>query len=267
MRWDAKLDRGRELRGRLVDPRDVALAHWLVEIDHDGLDLAHTDCAVTDERGEFRITNLPQGAFRLLARPSVGSATLPVFVAPVVWPSIETQEFVVLLGLDYSAGSIRVDVRDERGEPLTENEVRVWKYDVARGTWARRVGGESIAQAEGLLPGEYSLEIGAPGRAWLAIDHVFVSAGETIDLGRVSLAAPGRFELVGTPREEKSKARLSFRRRGAVESISSEFRPFSNGTFELPAGEYELVIAGDAPRVEALTVAAGETVQVELAPR
>jgi RNA polymerase sigma-70 factor (ECF subfamily) len=263
LRYDARLERGRELQGRLLGSDGRPLGNWTIELSREDALAPWIDVATSDEAGNFRIPSLPRGAFTLLARPADAKGAIPMVVARNVWPTDERQEFKIAVE---AFGGLHVEVVDENDKPFAGAAVRVWQSDVGRGRQLANSSTPNAFASDKLFPGTYRVEIGAPARGWTVLEQVFVKPGETVDLGRIRFAAPARLEVDASAAKENAPFRALFVHRGAqVETLSDAFESQTALAIELAAGEYE-----HAPRFEELahtdklTLHAGESRALDL---
>jgi len=234
---EARLDRGHELNGRLLGADGHALGHWAVELSRADLFAPWIDCATTDDAGRFRIPSLPGGSFTLLAQPTDPGSAFPLVVAPNVWPTGEPQDFTISPA---EFGALRLEVVDEDDQPLAGAEVHLWRSDIERGLRMGNGSAATVFASDSLFPGAYRVEIGVPARGWIAVEQLFVQAGETLDLGRIRFAAPARIDVVASSRATGAPVHWLFLRAGPeVESLSSEIERKPAFTIEIAAGTYE----------------------------
>jgi RNA polymerase sigma-70 factor (ECF subfamily) len=259
--WHAQLDRGRELRGRLVDARGEPLARWSVEVESSD---PWVDGELTANDGSFVIPSLPATSLRVLARPTHGCVSLPLLVAESAWASSEVQVFRAAIAADAAPGWIELELVDEHGNAVNEAQMRVWNVELARGVSTTRDGDDGRFAIAGLPPGDYRVEFGAPAHAWTTLEHVSVRAGEGVRLGSLQLPQPARVELRDSDPPSGHAAMTFVRQLAGQPTAACVVKSLLPCTIELPAGDYELAFEGhDAQR---LTVAAGQPLEL-VAPR
>jgi hypothetical protein len=240
--WEARLDRGLELKLRLVDRDDQPLAGWRVEVGDDAFEPC-ADGTVTDGEGRATIPNVPYGAVRVLARPEDGSGAPPMTIAAAVLGGEEELVFRVDLAAAQATGSLRVELSTREGS-LEGAEMRVWREDCSRGSCLASVGvtalpeggGRHDFEIGGLLPGSYRAEALARGRVPLVVSSIYVAAGEPT---KVSLeVAPGvPIEVVGTEGEAWNWSLLL--RTDAFEVMSGPVEVVGGATLEIRPGPYD----------------------------
>jgi hypothetical protein len=203
----------------------------------------------------------------MLARPSGAPAgAVPLLVARNAWPMLEQQDFVVPVD---AFGGLRVEIVDEHDELIRDAEVHLWRVDSQRGQRLSADTTGAVVASEGVFPGAYWLEVGAPARGWTVLDHLFVVPGETLDLGRFRLPAPARVEIAAGVAAKGEPWRCVLLHRGAeVESLSSGIEREPPFALAVAAGEYQRAPSVDElGRGEPMVLHAGDTQRVERAPR
>jgi hypothetical protein len=263
--FDARLDRGRELHGRLLGREGQALPNWTVELLREDSLAPWIDFASTDDAGVFRIPSLPGGAFTLLACPTDDGpdGAIPLVIARNVWPTDEQQDFTASTE---PFGGVRVQLIDEHDQPVAGGEVRVWRDDVERGRSIAHDAVGNLFNLGGQFPGTYRIEIGAPERGWMAIEQAFIKAGETLDLGAIRLPAPARVELpANSARPGEAVGGIFLRAGREVESLSPDLAGAPPLAIEIAAGDYEFARAFEGlARGSKIALRSGETQRVEL---
>jgi hypothetical protein len=269
--WTARLDRGDEIAGRLVDPRGKPLARRLVEILGRTPAEAWSDFTFTDEQGRFAVPNCASLAYAVRVFPAETFEGFPATVAEGARPGALGD---LVLDEDAATGAIDLVALDAAGEPATDVEVRV----VREGSGEARLLALSKSEEgvrwrlEGLAPGAYELEAGTP-TGWLDFGRVFVEAGATVELGQ-RFDRPGAVELVVEAPARPAPLTLAiWREHGDVLSLCGTLE--ASSTVVLSPGDYR-VLAATGPgaatallrivpgMLEPLTVAIDGTGAVEL---
>jgi hypothetical protein len=201
----------------------------------------------------------------LLARPTEDGpdAAIPLLIARNVWPTDEQQDFT---GSAEAFGRLRVALVDEHDQPVTGGEVRIWRDDVGRGRSIAHDDVENTFTLDGLFPGTYRLEIGAPQRSWIDIEQVFIKAGETLDLGAIRLSAPARVEVAANSGHTDEPVGGVFLRAGReVESLSLDLAGSPPLAIAVTPGECVFARVFEAlARGMQLELRAAETQKIEL---
>jgi RNA polymerase sigma factor (sigma-70 family) len=176
-RRDFRLQPAARLSGRVVTGADrapVAGAEVRVQAVEAQAG-AVPDSVTTDDTGHFRIPELPPGSFQLTARRRglVGAYLRPVTLAAA--GAVADLEIAVSAGLTIGGA-----VRSSSGIPVRGARVRLRS---AQGRFLEQVGPLATGRYlfQGLLPGEYRLDISAEGHV-TEVDAVDLRAATTRDL-------------------------------------------------------------------------------------
>jgi len=242
--WDARLERGIELRGRLLDEAGEPLAGWIVEADIRGSEEPYFDQTTTDAQGRYAIPNLPRGTVDLMLRPGDAPTKLPAIVLPGTWPGLD-EEVVRALSDDLPTARLSFRVTDAQGASVPEVEARLWQLASGRGAWVTARASDGVFQQGRLPAGRYCLVVGSRDHGWVDAGAFRLAAGEELDLGDVRLPAPGDVALVqdGEPR---AALPLDLRlRRADVPSRLALDGASPVGELRLPAGEYDAELSVD----------------------
>jgi len=191
--WDPLLDRGNEVRGRLLGPDGRPLAHALVELWKAGGDVTWNDASATDEDGAFAIPNVPAGSFTLLVVPDGSVGGIPARVVTRTQPNDDLGD-LVLSPDELAQGTLRVKLLDADGATPRGAEVRVWHDESRRGRFAAEPDEDGVQTLTGLPPGSYRIEAGCE-LGWRDLGSLWLGPGETQDLGVVRFESPGVFSL------------------------------------------------------------------------
>lgn len=252
LHWEARLERGLELKGRLVGPTGAALADWVLEVECDDPLEPLADATKTDAEGRFAIPNLPPRSLRVFARPAARSLGFACVVANGVFPSEDQLEFVAPLQEPEAAASIHASVSDLDGTDPKVVRVLAWRDGTRRGVPGESTaiasqvessdGSRSTVQSEptelaldGLGSGWHTLEIAFRGRAPLFVPRLLCEPGQPVELGALLAPVPAMLELGGPP---GSAANCSVIHRGATVELRCEFPTAANATLRLREGDY-----------------------------
>ena len=281
LRWDAALDRGAELRGRLVDSAGEALVGWrVVALALDPGD-GWSDVAMSGPGGLFTIPNAPAVGMQLLAAPDELAA--PILVEEGLWPEVlptgGPQDFppgefplglgeIVVDDAKAPLASLAFEVQDAEGNAIPTATARLWHATTGAGI---EIGVDEDGRFR--LPkvpaGRYDLEVGLPGHGWKSLDGLWIAAGAEVDLGVLALPSPAVLRIATAAGPADSELGLQvWHERHDVRTRSRRFRPedpdLGPPALLLQAGEY-LAMAG-SPRVRGLSrvrLAPGEMRRVE----
>lgn len=251
-RWEARLERGLELKGRLVGPTGAALGDWVIEVECDDRLEPLVDATKTDAEGRFALPNLPPRSLRVFARPAARSRGFACLVANGIFPSDDELELVAPSPDPDAAASIHASVSDLDGTDPKVVRAIAWRDDTLRG-----VPGESTAIAsqvessdgsrsavlseptelalDGLGAGWHTLEISFRGRPSLVLPRLSCEPGQPLNLGALLAPVPALLELGGP---QGSIANCSVIHRGATVELRCEFPTAANATLRLYDGEY-----------------------------
>ncbi len=192
--WTARLECGEEIRGRLVDPRGKPVAGRLLEVVGRAPLECWSDFTRTDEEGRFAVPNCPRLPCQVRIFPEGVFDDFPATVVEGVWPGPELGDLV--LGEEPRAGALELAVLDAAGVPVSDVEARVWRQGSGHARFAARVDGDADVRwrLAGLPSGAYEVEVGTP-LGWRDLGRVFVTSGETLEIGQVIYDRPGAVEL------------------------------------------------------------------------
>jgi hypothetical protein len=250
--WDARLERGLELKGRLVGPTGAALGEWVLEVESDDPLLPLVDATVTDSEGRFAIPNLPPRSLRVLAWPSKRSRGFASLVTSGVFAGEDELQLVAPVPETEGSGSITASVSDLEGRDPRVVSVTAWRDDTQRGTpgdsistasqfeatdgtRSEVVAGPTEIALDGLGSGWHTLEIAFRGRAPLFVPRISCEPDQPVELGELLAPVPAMLELAGPP---GSVANCSVIHRGATVELRCEFPTAANATLRLREGDY-----------------------------
>ncbi|MEM7201457.1 MAG: sigma-70 family RNA polymerase sigma factor [Planctomycetota bacterium] len=180
--WHPTLDRGHELRARLVDAKGQPLAGWAVEAMHRHDTTGWIDGAVTADDGSFAIPNVEPVQHELRVRPKDSAVTA---WRGTLWP--DATDMVLTLPADAVAGgSVRLQLQRLNGAPATRGELRLWREGEDEGVRTLQ-GSDEDLRVTHLAPGAYRPTFLGPGRAARAFDAAAIPPDAEMDLGILTL--------------------------------------------------------------------------------
>jgi hypothetical protein len=264
LRWEPVLDRGLEVRARLVDDAGHALGGWTVQVENSSDEPAWSCAAITDDQGRFAIPNCPAGPLRLAAfDASIENLAFPSAWLPV---SAGARESVIEI-VDARTGSIRVWPRDTNGAQLEGAIVRVWQVATGRGAWMTNADDGSLRIA-GLARGLYRIEVGTATNGWRDLGSVWVDDERELEVDSPRFECSGTLELAAAPLSSLANdVRFAIYARGdETDHLVHVFDEAPPERFTLPAGRYVLVAGGDelAPRGFAFEIRAATATRLAL---
>ncbi len=189
-RFDARLDRGLELQGRLVDDAGRPLVGWRVEASSSDGTGEWIDVAKTDGQGVFRIPNVPDRAHELAFYRKLDKRVpgrIPDWQRQL-WPSVAPIDITVPRDqqpFGKLAATLSVDPAQ-----LSGIEARVWHTASSRGI-TLHPNGEGELPLEQLPFGDYRLVIGGERASWTQVANFRVAPAQEIDLGVVAIDPTG----------------------------------------------------------------------------
>jgi RNA polymerase sigma factor (sigma-70 family) len=265
--FDAELERGLELRGKLVDSAGEPLSGWRVEIEAVDGELA--DATVSDERGGFAIPNLPSGALKVYVAPTRGVAHAPALMVSDRAHAGELEVvFTAAARANEPFGGLRV--RAPNGEaPGRIESARAWRLDSWRGVAGDVIPPENSGSIAGQTPsiefsrltaGAYRIEALGVGGEPFVLDNVWVRPSDRLELDFPPAPASGelRFEV-----ENHGHLDLELTRRGASVELHQRVRVDGPCTLRASVGDWRIVAHGlGFERVSHVAVFADESTTV-----
>ena len=263
--WNPVLDRGHEIRGRIVMAKEKAQIPWLLECTIDGVDGPHSDWA-SAYGGSFAIPNLPRGSGRL------------EFSHPRLWPfairteTVASPSFDLTLELDsIEDGRIEIALTNSEGESVPGVDLRLTQLETGRSAWLMHDESSGRYVRANVPPGRYALSAGTVTTGYRELGEMVVAGGATHLAGESSLAAPGRLEVALSQSEVERNLEWVVVRRGAVLDSEIQFYEWiseDTTAMLLAPGAYLVILRGEhlaaiARRVE---VRAGEATRLEIDP-
>lgn len=260
--WTAMLDRGIELRARLLDENGRPRGYWQVELERIREALPHVDTAITDAEGGFTVPNLPPGLHRLLLRPPGPWGTFPLAVIDGVLPSCTELELRVPVDPSYPQTAL-LEVAHPTGKNRADVEARIWNEELGRGAWMTATGPYASLESIPLLFGAHEYSYGTSGRGWSLPRWFGASIFHRLGLGVQRLDEPGVLQLEGQePEQAVQYAGLRLVEVGSgVDVLVIDELQAVELPLRLPAGEYRIDRTDGSSRE--FVLGPGETVELE----
>ncbi len=192
--WNAVLERGDEVTGRVLLASGDALAGLRVELWSVSPSFVWCDTTLTDDEGRFALPNVPGGALELLVwatGPVQPPSVFPVRVLAPVFGRSDVGE-IVLTPRELATHALAAKLVDASGEGLVGGELRVWHETSGRGLFASAGDEPGTFRLAGLPAGVYRVEAGGP-LGWRDLGRVWVD--EQVELGSVRFANLGALAL------------------------------------------------------------------------
>ena len=196
--WDPSIESGRVVAGVVREEQGGLLANWDVRVRLGrGPGLRHADGRSwlrqtrTDAEGRFRVPDCPEGELWVEARQP-GRATQEHPDASVRASGLET--VVLVREATRSSAMVRVRCLDDVGEPL-RGHVSSWAVGT-RGTVRHELGEDGTVVIGPLRPGLYDF-VASPyhGQCTRALGRLRLTPKDDVDLGTVTIEAPGTLEI------------------------------------------------------------------------
>lgn len=245
--WSPELSRGLEIRGRVVDEAGAAFPRWKVE--------ARFEKRESGEKLPVAVATSSDGRFTI---PRCGDKPYEVRVFE---PSDDRRDVsfsaVVLLGV--KAGGEEIEIRvpanrrktafvagrvvDADGRPLPR--VSLSLYDGGSNDIGFNAGGDAGFRLGPFPPGAYHMRLWLEGLPHLELGTRTLIAGQTLDLGTLTMARPGFVEVRatradGSPPEDGdvsiwNEARENSERIGLIGDLFRS-EPLAPGRYQLGGG-------------------------------
>ncbi|MFT4540658.1 MAG: RNA polymerase sigma factor (sigma-70 family) [Planctomycetota bacterium] len=197
------LDRGNEIRGRILGPNQSPLP-FLVHAEAVDSNVTWSDTTLADSQGRFAFPNVMASAAQLtIFDPNLGQSDatqwgIPLHVVDSMLPDGK-QHDVQLSRSALDTSSISLALLDASGETVRNAEVRLLHAASQRGVFLTPVTGEDATLTyivHGLPAGTYQLEAVSRKHGWIDLGTVLLQPGTKLDQGSYSFPAPG--SLVAT---------------------------------------------------------------------
>jgi len=176
--WNASLDPGSVVSGRVVLPTGDPLEDVRVELVRRDAGLLWTDRRTTAEDGTFAFPEVPPGHYELQVFASGPIEPASRFPVRAIGPLRSGEELgdLVLEPRDLAVHALRLELRSG-DHSLADGEVRVWQTSTGRGIFAAAGEDGRFRVADGLPTGSYRVEAGGPlgwrdlGTLWIDRDQ------------------------------------------------------------------------------------------------
>ncbi|MBI3843532.1 MAG: sigma-70 family RNA polymerase sigma factor [Planctomycetes bacterium] len=244
--WDAVLDLGLKIVGRIVDEADHPLEGWIVEATPSMNDSGCHRQAFTDAEGRFVLVNCKDDVYRVEVREPENYASHPIATVTGARPSATELSIRVSNEMRPSAFVIG-RLEDASGAAVGGAKILLWpengrftpNYFTDPKTGEFRIGP--------VPPGRYRGVAEAKGLGQLELGTCELIAGQTLDLGVSKFARPGNLVVTCAldPGLRKEAVRLSVSEAGknsrGMEGAVSDFPD----SVPLSPGHYCLRASGD----------------------
>lgn len=264
--WNAQLERGLELRAKLLDANKAPLVGWTVEAHDDDVRSPWSDVATSGPDGTFVIPNLPARPLRLFALRPGAPFGAAVRVEQLVSPGSAVLEIALDTQADGKLGALAFELASSSDQAPDVLWVRAWNESSNRAVEGRVVDGDgdgrrtSVHIAE-LETGWQRVEIALAGRELLVLPRVFLAPGETLNLGPQLATSAARVEL---ERDGPELVSLVLVWRGESTELRQRLEAPPGAALELRPGEAHLTLqAGGATTQRQLSAAAGATLTLD----
>ncbi len=236
--WNAELTATSIVRGTARDETGGVLAGWRVEYERAERDWA--DVTTVRDDGTFLFPGAP-GLGQCLLWPKGNGYGLPVLFGATALP--DAAPVTLSLAADNpTRARLRLRPVLPVGCSWAQVETRVTQLQTGRTAALRPSGRDEAFELEGLAPGPYRVEVGAPILGWVDCRTIDIDGRGLWDLGPVPLPMPGRLR-VHTPAGVKSPLQLehAFCRRLPELDVQETYRRDGDDDLLLAAGEHVLV--------------------------
>jgi len=264
--WNAQLERGLELRGKLLDAHKAPLVGWIVEAHDEDARAPWSDVATSGADGTFAIPNLPARALRLFARRAGAPFGAAVRIEQLASPGAALLEITIHAEADGRLGELVFELASDDALPLDVSWVRAWNESTGRAVEGRVIDGEGAGRHTSLRIGDLEtgwqrVEVALAGRELLVLPRVFLAPGETLDLGAQLATAPTRVELT---RSGDELASLTVVWRGDAVELRQRLDAPLGAVLELRAGEAHVTLdVAGATSQRRVSAAAGATLKLD----
>jgi hypothetical protein len=264
--WNAQLERGLELRAKLLDANKAPLAGWTIEAHDEDVRAPWSDVATSGADGSFVIPNLPARPLRLFALRTEAPFGAAVRVEQLVSPGSAVLEIEVDTEADKKLGALAFELASggERAPDLLW--VRAWNESSNRAVEGRIVDGDGDGRQTSVHIGDLEtgwqrVEIALAGRELLVLPRVFLAPGETLNLGPQFATSAAHLEL---PPGGDKLAALTVVWRGETVELRQTLEAPGVAALELRPGEFQLTLRTAATSSQrTLSAAAGGTLTLD----
>lgn len=191
--WDASLDPGRTVRGRVVDARGVGLADWRVRVlasagpDRESWDVQDR----CDPAGDFSLTDLRSGPLDLEVYDPDIESSIPVHVVRAIESQNRVEWRIRIDDSSIPKAHIHATLIDSTGA-VRGGLVQLFREDAPGLRTAVVSAADGRLHLGPLMPGDYRLWCEFES-AVLSLERRFRLGAEDLDLGRLVLAEGGHF--------------------------------------------------------------------------
>ena len=192
VRWDARLDAGRVIVGRVTDDRGDPLEGWIVNASL-GIHDRWRGQARSDDEGRFQLLDCKPGTLILKLYRKMHGERVPTLVREVRQNDDGEVLFVVGPG-DLCDCSLEARFLSAGGEPVAGAGFTVRKIGASSGRGFQS-DVEGRCKVDGLNSGTYRLRISPREGPPFAVGEYELTVAEQRDLGEIRLPPPGRLRL------------------------------------------------------------------------
>lgn len=264
--WNAQLERGLELSGKLLDAHRAPLAGWTVEAHDEDARAPWSDVATSGPDGTFVIPNLPARALRLFVRRPEAPFGAALRIEQLVSPGDALLEIALDAKADSGLGEVVFELTGGEKRGLEVSWVRAWNESTGRAVEGRIEmsegdDGGARVRIEQLTTGWQRVEVALAGREVLVLPRVFLAPGETLNLGPQLATQPARVALNRGGAELVS---LTVVWRGESTELRQRLEAPPGAVLELRPGDVHVTLQADGATTQRdLSPAAGEALVLD----
>ncbi len=192
-RLDVQLVKGGFVAGRVIDEQGAPLVGWLVGAvtsDHPGL---HLRSSTSDKDGKFTLDNWPPKANALEVRKKGAWAGPPALLVKEV--EVGRNDYVLTVPMAaQSKGLIVGRLLGPNGEVVQDAMITWSARGSNQGFYAELSTDTGEFKAE-VPPGDYGLTAQSPNLGTIRVPERSIGPGETLNVGVLRFAAPGRVRV------------------------------------------------------------------------
>ena len=246
--WEATLGHGPRITGQVLDEHGSPLAGAVVVALDPGNPEQRVRSNTTDGEGSFAITGIAEQAYRMWVQPPLGWRDFPLLEVAEAWPG--DAPLVLRVPASAERGRITAQVCGPDGAPLAGAELQVWHVEERQWRSFVSQAADGAITVEDVPAGRVELELRHPEHPWLHLGEKQVTAGATLELGRLELAAAGslRARLTGLAESDYAALTAMLADASNRESGVARITPGSLTAGALAPGEHVLVLGGDGVR-------------------
>jgi len=264
--WNAQLERGLELSGKLLDANQAPLADWKVEAHDEDARAPWSDVATSGPDGTFVIPNLPARALRLFVRRPEAPFGAALRIEQLVSPGAALLEIALDAKADSGLGEVVFELTGGEKRGLEVSWVRAWNESTGRAVEGRVEldedhTGQARVRIGQLTTGWQRVEVALAGRELLVLPRVFLAPGETLNLGPQLTTSAARVELERGGAELVSLAVVW---RGESTELRQRLEAPPGAVLELRPGDVHVTLQADGANAQRhLSPAAGEVLVLD----